>query len=70
MSQAEVLNHLRKHSGRWFTVQELAKIIGIGDKSINENLKRLKKDNLVNTKPSLTRANGRYHTIYYQIMIA
>ncbi len=47
MSQSSVLQLLKKHPDRWFTVKQIAKSLNQNQPSINNNLRKLKHWNLI-----------------------
>ena len=63
MTQTEVLNHLKKHPDKWFTIQELAEVFDKSTSSIGRNLGRLREDHLVFTK---LRPSGGNYSYYWK----
>jgi predicted transcriptional regulator len=61
MTQSEVLNHLRKHPTKWFTIEELAEVFDKSTSSIGRNLRMLLEDHLVFTKLRPTGGNYSYY---------
>lgn len=55
MSQIEVLNYLKKHSGKWYSAKRLTDILGLN--SVAVSLKKLRNHGFIDYKEAKVRTN-------------
>ena len=60
ISQAEVLEFLENHKGKWFTARQLSEKIGITQGSCTNNLTKLKRHKLIDFREADKRYTFEY----------